>query len=113
MSDALRISFPSYLKNEKAKAWIEQAAAQCKPDKVYFCDGSQEEYDRLCGEMVKAGTLKKLNEKLRPNSYLAISDPSDVARVEDRTFICSRRRQDAGPTNNWVPPKEMKQTLTN
>lgn len=112
MSDALRISFPSYLKNEKAKAWIEQVAAQCKPDKVYFCDGSQEEYDRLCGEMVKTGTLKKLNEKLRPNSYLAISDQSDVARVEDRTYICSRRRQDAGPTNNWVQPKEMKQTLT-
>jgi phosphoenolpyruvate carboxykinase (GTP) len=111
MSDALRISFPSYLKNEKAKAWIEQVAAMCKPDQVYFCDGTQEESDRLCTEMVKSGTLKKLSPKLRPNSYLAISDPSDVARVEDRTYICSRRRQDAGPTNNWVKPKEMKQTL--
>ncbi len=111
MSDALRISFPSYLKNEQAKAWIEQVALLCKPDQIHFCDGTQEEYDRLCDEMVKTGTLKKLNQKLRPNSYLAISDPSDVARVEDRTFICSRRRQDAGPTNNWVQPNEMKQTL--
>lgn len=111
MSDAVRISFPSHVKNEKAKAWIEQVAAICKPDKVYFCDGSQEEYDRLCAEMVASGTLKKLDPVKRPNSYLAFSDPSDVARVEDRTFICSRRRQDAGPTNNWVPPKEMKETL--
>lgn len=111
MTDALRITFPSQVKNEKAKAWIEQVAALCKPDKVYFCDGTQEEYDRLCGEMVASGTLKKLNPAKRPNSYIAFSDPSDVARVEDRTYICSRRRQDAGPTNNWVNPKEMKQTL--
>jgi phosphoenolpyruvate carboxykinase (GTP) len=111
MTDALRITFPSQVKNEKAKAWIEQVASLCKPDKVYFCDGTQEEYDRLCAEMVASGTLKKLNQQKRPNSYIAFSDPSDVARVEDRTYICSRRRQDAGPTNNWVNPKEMKQTL--
>jgi len=111
MNDALQISFPLTLKNEKAKAWIQQLANLCKPNQVYFCDGSQDEYDRLCSEMVKSGTLKKLNPKLRPNSYLAHSDQSDVARVEDRTYICSHRRQDAGPTNNWVHPKEMKQTL--
>ncbi len=111
MSDSLRITFPSQLKNEKAQKWIEQVAALCKPDTIYFCDGSQEEYDRLCNEMVANGTLKRLNPEKRPNSYIAFSDPSDVARVEDRTYICSRRRQDAGPTNNWVNPKDMKQTL--
>lgn len=111
MSDALRLTFPSYVKNDKAKKFIEQAVDMCKPDRVHFCDGSQAEYDRLCAEMVESGTFKKLNPKLRPNSFLALSDPSDVARVEDRTYICSRRRQDAGPTNNWVNPKEMKQTL--
>jgi phosphoenolpyruvate carboxykinase (GTP) len=105
------ITFPSYVKNSKARAWIEEIVALCKPEKVHWCDGSQAEYDDLCALLVRNGTFIKLNESKRPNSYLARSDQNDVARVEDRTFICSVKQEDAGPTNNWVDPVEMKTTL--
>jgi phosphoenolpyruvate carboxykinase (GTP) len=106
-----QIEFPPYIQSEAARAWIAQAVELCRPDQVYFCDGSQAEYDQLCNQLVESTTFIRLNPALKPGCFLARSDPSDVARVEDRTFICSINKEDAGPTNNWVNPKEMRTTL--
>ena len=106
------MEIPSYVKNKMLVDWVKETAELCKPDKIYWCDGTEEEYDKLCQNLVDAGVFKKLNPAKKPNSYIAFSDPTDVARVEDRTYICSRRKEDAGPTNNWVHPDEIKKTMT-
>jgi phosphoenolpyruvate carboxykinase (GTP) len=111
MNDVLTTKSVYQTKHTELINWVNEVAALCKPDNIRWCDGSKEEYNELCTALVEKGTFIRLNEQKRPNSFACFSDPSDVARVEDRTYICSRRREDAGPTNNWIEPKEMKQTL--
>ena len=107
----LNLQAPSYVKNANLIAWVADMAALTQPDAIHWCDGSQAEYEQLCQLLVDTGVFKKLNPAKRPNSFLALSDPTDVARVEDRTFICCEKQENTGPTNNWMAPAEMRATL--
>jgi phosphoenolpyruvate carboxykinase (GTP) len=109
--EGVRLNVPAAVKHAKLIEWVAQMAALTEARDVYWCDGSAAEYDRLCTQLVAGGTFKKLNPELRPNSFLACSSPSDVARVEDRTFICSAKKEDAGPTNHWMAPEQMRAIL--
>ncbi len=102
---------PEFVRNVRLLEWVSEIARLTQPASIHWCDGSQAEYEDLCSRLVARGTFRRLNPAIRPGSYLALSDPSDVARVEDRTFICSAHERDAGPTNNWLDPREMKRTL--